>query len=740
MLVFLPGIGEIRRVADAARGAVGRDVDVHPLAGALSLAEQDARARAVAAGPAPGGADHRHRRDVADRRRRAHRRRRRPRPGAALRPAHRDDPADDRRRRAGRRPTSAPGAPDAPSRASRYRLWSKLEHGTRPAAPRRRDHPGRPRRARPRAGGVGHAGRAAGVPRPAAAEGAAAGRRAARRARRARRRRRDHRRSGGRCSACRCTPAWRGWSPAGADAAGVRRRGDRRRARRAARPAPTSCRPTSRSGCALVCRRRAPRPRRPARRRAAPRPGRRHRPAGRASASTSTRVDAGPTPAPCCSLAFPDRLAGAPPRRASSSCAPASGAWVADDDPLATRRSSSPPTSTASATGRPHPPRRGHRRRRVIAALADERVETAALVWDARRATTSSSASSAGSARCASARSRRRRRRARRRPRALVDRVRATRLAVLPWTAGDVAAAGRASRSCGATLGDAVARLERRRARSARSTSGWRRTSPARPGGADLERLDLAIAAAVAAAVAGGAELDELAPPTLDAAERPRGADRLRGRAAAVSRARPGPVRHDRASDVAGGRCRSPLELLSPADRPIQITADLPGLLDRHVGRGPQGDGRPLPQAPLARRPRPNAPKRLKRLWMTLDDPLPIWLPSRALPLMLIGAAVQGRGRDRHGDDRSPLRSPPRPPVRRRRAPAWRWCCRSYRHIDRRGGGLGAGRASTGCGPRGGRRRLGRSAKAGPAGVGFGPVAVVASLTGVQFSPRRGRW
>lgn len=42
VLVFLPGIGEIRRTESMLRDAVGADVDVFALAGALTLAEQDA--------------------------------------------------------------------------------------------------------------------------------------------------------------------------------------------------------------------------------------------------------------------------------------------------------------------------------------------------------------------------------------------------------------------------------------------------------------------------------------------------------------------------------------------------------------------------------------------------------------------------------------------------------------------------------------------------------------------------
>ena len=50
MLVFLPGIGEIRRTEAALVGSLPGDVDVVPLAGALSLAEQD-----VALAPSPPG-------------------------------------------------------------------------------------------------------------------------------------------------------------------------------------------------------------------------------------------------------------------------------------------------------------------------------------------------------------------------------------------------------------------------------------------------------------------------------------------------------------------------------------------------------------------------------------------------------------------------------------------------------------------------------------------------------------
>ena len=132
VLVFLPGIGEIRRVEQFLTDRVGPDVDVRLLAGALSLAEQDLALMPSPAGTAARGVEHRHRRVVADRQRRAHRRRRRPGP----RPRHdlgtgmtrlttvstSRASADQRAGRAGR---TEPGVA--------YRLWSKLEHATRRA-------------------------------------------------------------------------------------------------------------------------------------------------------------------------------------------------------------------------------------------------------------------------------------------------------------------------------------------------------------------------------------------------------------------------------------------------------------------------------------------------------------------------------------------------------------------------------------------------------------------------------
>jgi len=130
VLVFLPGIGEIRRVQQQLAEVLGPRVDVHPLAGALSVTEQDA-----ALVPSPPG----RRRvvlatDIAETSLTV--------PGvrlvvdAGLAREPRFDPrtgmsrlttvttsrasADQRAGRAGR---TAPGVV--------YRLWSKIEHGSR---------------------------------------------------------------------------------------------------------------------------------------------------------------------------------------------------------------------------------------------------------------------------------------------------------------------------------------------------------------------------------------------------------------------------------------------------------------------------------------------------------------------------------------------------------------------------------------------------------------------------------
>ena len=54
---------------------------------------------------------------------------------------------------------------------------------------------------------------------------------------------------------------------------------------------------------------------------------------------------------------------------------------------------------------------------------------------------------------------------------------------------------------------------------------------------------------------------------------------------------------------LAGGRAPLVLALLSPARRPVQVTADLPAFWAGLLEGGPIRDARPLPEASLARRP-----------------------------------------------------------------------------------------------------------------------------------------
>ncbi|MEO6570176.1 MAG: ATP-dependent helicase HrpB, partial [Ilumatobacteraceae bacterium] len=132
LLVFLPGIGEIMRTQSELRAVVGDDIDVYPLAGALSLAEQD-----QALAPSPPG---RRRvvlstdiaetsltvdgvRVVVD---------------SGLARAPRFD-AGTGMSRLTTVTTSRSSADQRTGRAGRvepgacYRLWSKIEHGSRPA-------------------------------------------------------------------------------------------------------------------------------------------------------------------------------------------------------------------------------------------------------------------------------------------------------------------------------------------------------------------------------------------------------------------------------------------------------------------------------------------------------------------------------------------------------------------------------------------------------------------------------
>ncbi len=132
VLVFLPGIGEIRRVQQMLVGAVPEEVDVFPLAGALSMSEQD-----QALAPSPAG----RRRvvlstDIAESSLTVDGVRVVVDAGLARVPRF------DQRSGMSRLTTVSTSRASADQRAGRagriepgaaYRLWSKLEHGTRRA-------------------------------------------------------------------------------------------------------------------------------------------------------------------------------------------------------------------------------------------------------------------------------------------------------------------------------------------------------------------------------------------------------------------------------------------------------------------------------------------------------------------------------------------------------------------------------------------------------------------------------
>ena len=132
VLVFLPGVGEIRRVEQLLSGTLPPEVDVYPLAGALSIDEQD---RALA--PSPAG-----RRwvvlstDIAESSLTVDGVRVVVDAGSARVPRF------DQRTGMSRLTTVTTSRASADQRAGRagrvepgvaYRLWSKLEHGTRRA-------------------------------------------------------------------------------------------------------------------------------------------------------------------------------------------------------------------------------------------------------------------------------------------------------------------------------------------------------------------------------------------------------------------------------------------------------------------------------------------------------------------------------------------------------------------------------------------------------------------------------
>ena len=268
-----------------------------------------------------------------------------------------------------------------------------------------------------------------------------------------------------------------------------------------------------------------------------------------------------------------------PPRRrgggpASSSCATARERGSPTTTRWRRRRSSSPPTSTASAR-EPASASAPPSTQSTIAALLDGVVEDRRLEWDAdaddlvERVERRLDALRLGDER--------------RRPApgddttaALVARVRATRLAVLPW------------RPATEQLRARVAFLRARRSATPgptcptgrcwrRSTSGCRRTSSAPPAGPT--------STASTSPCSCAPSCRGRSAPSSTSWPRRRGALPT-GREAPIDYAAERPTVSVRVQDVfgvtvhptvAGGRVPLTLALLSPADRPIQVTADLPG-------------------------------------------------------------------------------------------------------------------------------------------------------------------
>jgi ATP-dependent helicase HrpB len=273
--------------------------------------------------------------------------------------------------------------------------------------------------------------------------------------------------------------------------------------------------------------------------------------------------------------AFPDRLASRR-RPGQFQLRNGSGAWLPDTDPLAHEAF----VVAADLDGK-----RGRSRIRLAAGLdadevarelADEVDERVRLEWDTDRddlververrlggmqlgATTRRP--SAGDATTA----------------ALMDRVRATRLAVLGWSQTSISLRQRVAflhRTVGEPWPDwSVASL-------VATVDEW--LAPYLPGAVgrdDLERLDVAMVLRSQLPWPEGADLDELAPPDLALPTGRRvpidyGTDD--GQDEPVARVRVQDLFGTTAHPTAGGR-PIVLHLLSPADRPIQITSDLPG-------------------------------------------------------------------------------------------------------------------------------------------------------------------
>jgi ATP-dependent helicase HrpB len=269
--------------------------------------------------------------------------------------------------------------------------------------------------------------------------------------------------------------------------------------------------------------------------------------------------------------AYPDRLA-MRRRPGQFQLRTGSGAWLPDDDPLAHEAF----IVAADLDGKRDRARvrlaAGLDADEVALAFGDDVIERVELVWDPDRDDlververrldgmqlgAVSRPPSAGPATTD----------------ALMERVRATGLAVLGWSRASIGLRQRVEflhRAIGDPWPDwSVATLTR-------TVDEW--LAPYLPGAvgrADLERVDLAMVLRSQLPWPTGADLDELAPARLDLPT---------GRSVPIDYTGDEPVASVRVQDLfgttvhptAGGR-PIVLSLLSPADRPIQVTADLPG-------------------------------------------------------------------------------------------------------------------------------------------------------------------
>ncbi len=277
-------------------------------------------------------------------------------------------------------------------------------------------------------------------------------------------------------------------------------------------------------------------------------------------------------------LAYPDRLA---VRRQPGQfqLRTGTGAWVARDDPLADERF----VVACDLDG----DRRSARIRlgaaiegaEVATVLADQTTETRVVLWDRDRADLVERIEGRLDRMLLEERTER--------PapgpaatEALVERVRTTRLAALPWTPATIALRERVGflrRVVGEPWPDwsdaaLLGHLDE-----------WLTPHLVGATGADdLARLDLGVLLRSQLPWPDGARLDELAPAEIELAS---------GRRVLIdygpaARGEGGPVLAVRVQDlfgtrvhptVADGRVPLVLRLLSPADRPIQVTSDLPG-------------------------------------------------------------------------------------------------------------------------------------------------------------------